>query len=235
MHSSHPLVLVFDVGTQSTRALLFDLHGNLIEKTKHDEPPYISQNDNRAEKDPAECWQGICTVSRELKNIVGEKWNDIVGVCATSIRNSLFFLDKDCNPTRNAILWMDKREVNCPDKMPVFNRFIYAIVGMGETAKVSRRTSYTNWVRVNQPDVWEKTSKVVMPTAWYNYKFTGRLADSKAGQAAKFPYDYRKRDWMSKKALNYPVFGCPVEKMCELVEPGQIIGYITKNAAKKRE
>ena len=69
MHSSHPLVLVFDVGTQSTRALLFDLHGNLIEKTKHDEPPYISQNDNRAEKDPAECWQGICTVSRELKNI----------------------------------------------------------------------------------------------------------------------------------------------------------------------
>ena len=143
MKKSDSLILVFDVGTQSTRALLFDSDGNLIEKAKHDEPPYISQNDNRAEKDPEESWQGICTVSKDLKKLVGSRWDDIVGVCVTSIRNSLFFLDKDCNPTRNAILWMDKREVNCPDKMPVFNRFLYAIVGMGETAKVSRRTSYT--------------------------------------------------------------------------------------------
>lgn len=231
MHSTEPLVLVFDIGTQSTRALLFDKHGNLIEKTKHDEPPYISQNDNRAEKDPIECWQGICTVSRELKQKVGDKWNDVVGVCATSIRNSLFFLDKEGNPTRNAILWMDKREVKCPDPMPLLNRFLYAIVGMGETARVSRKTSYTNWVRVNQPDVWERTAKIVMPTAWYNFKFTGRLADSRAGQAAKFPYDYRKRDWMTKYALNFPVFGCPVDKMCELVNPGDVIGHITKQCS----
>ena len=67
MPKTDPLILVFDVGTQSTRALLFDLNGNLIEKTKHDEPPYISQNDNKAEKDPVECWQGICTVSLQLK------------------------------------------------------------------------------------------------------------------------------------------------------------------------
>lgn len=233
MPKTDPLILVFDVGTQSTRALLFDLNGNLIEKTKHDEPPYISQNDNKAEKDPVECWQGICTVSLQLKKAVGERWNDIVGVCATSIRNSLFFIDENGEPTRNAILWMDKREVNCPEPMPLFNRCLYAIVGMGETAKVSRRTSYTNWVRVNQPEVWERTAKIVMPTAWYNFKFTGRLADSRAGQAAKFPYDYRKRDWMSKRALNYPVFGCPVEKMCELVDPGEIIGYITEKCSKE--
>ena len=233
MHSSQPLILVFDVGTQSTRALLFDLKGNLIEKIKREEPPYISKNDNRAEKDPVESWRGICAVSQELKSKVGERWNDVVGVCATSIRNSLVFLDKDCKPTRNAILWMDKREVKCPDPMPLFNRFLYEIVGMGETARVSRKTCYINWVRVNQPDVWERTAKVVMPTAWYNYRFTGVLADSRAGQAAKFPYDYKKRDWMSKFALNYPVFGCPVEKMCKLVDPGQIIGYITKKCSEE--
>ena len=231
MKKSDSLILVFDVGTQSTRALLFDSDGNLIEKTKHDEPPYISQNDNRAEKDPEESWQGICTVSKDLKKLVGSRWDDIVGVCVTSIRNSLFFLDKDGKPTRNAILWMDKREVKCPDPMPLFNRFLYAVVGMGETAKVSRKTCYINWVRVNQPDVWARTSKIVMPTAWYNFKFTGVLADSKAGQAAKFPYDYRKRDWMSKHALNFPVFGCPTDKMCKLVEPGEIIGKITKKCS----
>lgn len=233
MDKSNPLILVFDIGTQSTRALLFDKKGNIVEKVKHEEPPYVSQNDNRAEKNPDECWEGICTVSRAMKQAVGKRWDDIVGVSATSIRNSLFFLDKDCRPTRNAILWLDKREVICPDKMPMFNRFLYALVGMGETARVSRKTSYTNWVRVNQPDVWEKTAKVVMPSAWYNFKFTGRLADSKAGQAAKFPYNYKKRDWMTERALNFPVFGCPVQKMCELVNPGDIIGYITKECSEQ--
>ena len=233
MHSSEPLILVFDIGTQSTRALLFDLKGNLVEKAKHDEPPYISQNDNRAEKDPVESWQGICKVSGDLKKLAGKRWDDIVGVTATSVRNSLVFLDKDCNPTRNAIMWLDKREVHCPDPMPLLNRFLYAVVGMGETAKVSRKTCYINWVRVNQPDVWQKTAKIVMPTAWYNYNFTGELADSRAGQAAKFPYDYKKRDWMSKHALNYPVFGCPTEKMCRLVDPGEIIGYITEKCSRE--
>lgn len=224
-------VLVFDVGTQSTRALLFDSKGNLVEKIKKDEMPYISQNDNRAEKDPDESWAGICAVSRAMKEKAGKKWDNIVAVAVTSVRNSLFFLDKEKRPTRNAILWLDKREVICPDKMPFFNRFLYALAGMGETARVSRKTSYTNWVRVNEPEIWQKTDKIVMPTAWFNYKFTGRLADSKAGQAAKFPYNYRKRDWMTPRALNYPVFGCPVEKMCELVEPGEIIGYVTKECS----
>lgn len=222
-----PLVLVFDVGTQSTRALLFDSKGELIAKAKRAEPPYISKNDNRAEKDIDELWRGICAVSKELKEEAGSRWDDVAAVTVTSIRNSLFFLDENCRPTRDAILWMDKREVDCPDPLPLWKRFIFSAVGMGEAVRVQRRTTYTNWVRVNQPDVWERTAKIVMPTAWYNYKFTGVLADSTAGQAAKFPYNYKKRRWMTERTLNYCIFGCPVDKMCRLVEPGDTIGTIT--------
>ncbi len=225
------LVLVFDVGTQSTRALAFDCSGELVEKTKRAEPPYISKNDNRAEKDINELWHGICAVSQELKAKMGDRWDDIVAVTVTSIRNSLFFLDRDGNPTRDAILWMDKREVECPDPLPLWKRFIYSAVGMGEAVRVQRRTSYTNWVRVNQPEIWQRTAKVVMPTAWYNFKLTGRLADSTAGQAAKFPYDYKNRKWMTKRSLNYCIFGCPIDKMCELVHPGDVIGKITAEAS----
>ena len=187
MNNDKRLVLVFDVGTQSTRALAFDCRGELVDKVRREEPPYISKNDNRAEKDINELWTGICAVSKQLKERLGSRWRDIAAVTVTSIRNTLFFLDKDGAPTRDAILWMDKREVECPDPLPLWKRFIYSAVGMGEVVRVQRRTSYTNWVRVNQPEVWQKTAKVVMPTAWYHFKLTGRLADSTAGQAARFP------------------------------------------------
>ena len=148
-----PLVLVFDVGTQSTRALLFDSKGDLIAKAKRAEPPYISKNDNRAEKDIDELWRGICAVSKELQEEAGSRWDDVAAVTVTSIRNSLFFLDENCRPTRDAILWMDKREVDCPDPLPLWKRFIFSAVGMGEAVRVQRRTTYTNWLRVNQPDL----------------------------------------------------------------------------------
>ncbi len=225
------LSLIFDVGTQATRALVIDTAGNVLVNIKEKGELYISDSNQYAEKSCESFWNEICNVSLKAKEELGERWDDIAAVSVTSIRNSQVFLDKDCNPTRNAILWLDKREVNCPEKLPLLNRILFKIAGMSEVAGVARRTCYINWVRVNQPYVWEHTAKIVMPSAYFNYKLTGRLIDSKASQAAKFPYNYRKRTWMTKHALNYPVFGCPVDKMCELVEPCSRLGYITAKAA----
>ena len=227
------LALIFDVGTQATRALVFDTRGNPVLIVKKQGELYISDGSQQAEADCESIWRDMCSVSMQAKEKLGERWKDIVAVSVTSIRNSLVFLDKDCKPSRKAIFWLDKREVECPDKLPLFNRILYGIAGMKEVVNVQRRTCYTNWVRVNEPDVWAKTAKIVMPSAFYTYKLTGRLADSKAGQAAKFPYDYRRRTWMSTRGLTFPVFGTPVEKMCELVEPCTVIGRITARAAEE--
>lgn len=226
------IVLVFDVGTQSTRALLFNKNGNLIDFTRYDEPPYFSKEDNFAEKSCLAYWSGICYVSQELKKKVGKDiWDSIIAVSVTTIRNSLVFLDSEGNQTRNAILWLDKRIAKCKDKLPLINRAMFKLVGMTEVIRVSRMTSYTNWVRINQPEVWAKTAKITMPSAWFNFKLTGRLADSKASQAAKFPYDYKKKTWQTKFSPTFPVFGCPLDKMCELEEPGSILGRITAECA----
>ena len=225
------LALIFDVGTQATRALVFDTKGDPVLIVKQAGKLYISDGDQRAEADCVSVWRDICKVSLEAKEKLGGRWNNIVAVSVTSIRNSLVFLDKDGEPTRKAIFWLDKREVDCPDKLPLFNRILYGIAGMKEVVDVQRRTCYTNWVRVNEPDVWEKTAKIVMPASYYTFKLCGKLVDSKAGQAAKFPYDYRKREWMSPRGLTFPVFGTPLEKMGGLAEPCTVIGKVTAEAA----
>jgi sugar (pentulose or hexulose) kinase len=63
-----PLVLTFDIGTQSSRAVLVDRSGNIImKKQKKYDPPYFSTQANWAEQKPDYYYNCICECSRELK------------------------------------------------------------------------------------------------------------------------------------------------------------------------
>ena len=89
------LALIFDVGTQATRALVFDTRGNPVLIVKKQGELYISDGSQQAEADCESIWRDMCSVSMQAKEKLGERWKDIVAVSVTSIRNSLVFLDKD--------------------------------------------------------------------------------------------------------------------------------------------
>ena len=66
--ASDPLVLVFDVGTQSARTLIIDSHGDILAKKKHPyEKPYISPQTDWAEQDPDMYYRTICDTCRSVK------------------------------------------------------------------------------------------------------------------------------------------------------------------------
>ena len=65
-----PLVLAFDIGTQSTRVMLIDQHGNILSKVqKQYEQPYYSQNPGWAEQNPSVYWNTMQQTCNELKKI----------------------------------------------------------------------------------------------------------------------------------------------------------------------
>ena len=53
-------LLAIDVGTQSTRALIFDLQGNLLFKARIPLPAYNSPKPGWAELEPDIFWQSLC-------------------------------------------------------------------------------------------------------------------------------------------------------------------------------
>ena len=71
MVQKDPLVLTFDCGTQSVRALLFDSKGTLLCKCQeYFNPPYISLRPGWAEQDPWVWWEKLCDASQRLKRTV---------------------------------------------------------------------------------------------------------------------------------------------------------------------
>ena len=78
------LALVFDVGTQSVRAMLFDAAGHIVRSAQDIyEQPYYSRNPNWAEQRPDFYFEHICIVSQRLKDQSPEDFARAASVAVT--------------------------------------------------------------------------------------------------------------------------------------------------------
>src|SRR5665647_2631534 len=102
-------LLAIDVGTQSVRVLVFDLKGNLVAKSRVPIEPYFSTAPGLAEQYPQVFWDAVCQACQALWLLPDVKKGNIAGVALTSQRSTLINLDKEGNPLRPAIHWLDQR------------------------------------------------------------------------------------------------------------------------------
>lgn len=223
-----PLVLTCDVGTQSTRALLVDPAGGIVDmcQRKYDEP-YFSKQPGWAEQTPDFYFACLCETAQELCARNTARLPDVTAMTITVIRDTVLCLDAENRPLRDVILWLDKRVSDPEGAMPAWKMLLFRLVGMEETAKIVYAASAGNWIMRNEPEIWEKTAKFVMLPTYLNYKLTGRLVDSTANMIGHVPFDYKKRRWMEPRKLTRCFCDVPVEKLCDLVDSGTVIGPVT--------
>ena len=224
-----PLVLTFDIGTQSARCLLVKPDGSFqdICQLKYDEP-YYSRKPGWAEQRPDFYYDRICEAGKTVCSRNEEVLSDIIGVTVTVIRDTMLCLDENNQPLRDIILWLDKRQADFDDPFPFYKKWIFKIAGVEDTTKILYRATASNWIQQNQPDLWKKTAKFVMLPTYLNYKLTGVLADSEANMVGHIPFDYKHRVWKTNRSLTKCICDVPNEKLCRLVKSGEVIGHITK-------
>ena len=226
------LALVFDVGTQSVRAMLFDAAGHIVRSAQDIyEQPYYSRNPNWAEQRPDFYFEHICIVSQRLKDQSPEDFARAASVAVTVFRDTTVCMGKDGRPLRDCILWMDQRRAENPKPLPADRKALFALAGMTETIEMLHRTSACNWIAENEPELWKKTDKYVCLSTYLNYRFTGRIADSSASLMAKIPYDYKNRKW-DKNGLTRCVYDIPQDKLCEILPSGSVVGGVTPEASR---
>lgn len=229
-----PLVLTFDIGTQSARGLLVAPDGTFedIYQVKYDEP-YYSRNPGWAEQRPDFYYDRICEISKVLCERNAEKMQRIISVTLTVIRDTVLCLDENNVPLRDIILWLDKRQADFNNPFPLYKKLIFKIAGMAEATKILYRATASNWIRQYQPDIWKKTAKYVMLPTYLNYKITGNLVDSEANMIGHIPFEYEKRVWKKDSSLTKCICDVPQEKLCRLVKSGEILGTVTKEFSKQ--
>ena len=228
-----PLVLAFDCGTQSLRAMLFNKTGDIEGSAVVKYPPHVAEKFGYAEQKAENFSNAMYSAARQLKEEHGELWQNIKAVSVTTIRDTYVCVDAQMNPLRPVIMWHDQREAKCEDPLPVTSSAAFHLVGMNEFADEQRKITKANWIRENEPEIWAKTHKYLPLTAWFTYLLTGNVLDSVASQAGHIPFDFKNKKWMEKSHIKYPVFETEKDKMPELREPCTELGRITAEAAEK--
>lgn len=225
-------VLSIDNGTQSIRALLFDFKGELIAKAKIELTAYFSTQPGWAEQEPDYFWQKLGEVCQLLWQQPGVEKDKILAVSLTTQRDTVVNVDKQGNPLRSAILWLDQRLADIPKPMPWYWRGIFRLIGQSGAISYFRRKAKSNWIAQHQPEVWQDTHKFLLLSGFLTHKLVGQFKDSVACTVSYLPFSYRKMAWASPfdwKWLTTPVTR---EMLPDLCEPGQELGKISELAAK---
>ena len=224
-------VLSIDNGTQSIRALVFDRDGNEIAKSKVTLEAYFSDHPGWAEQHPEYYWQSLIEVCQKLWAESSVRPEQIAGLSLTTQRYTMINLDKDKQPLRPAIVWMDQRKAQ--PEHPVRGLWGVAIKALGLTHLIEdlRAKARDNWVQQYQPDVWQKTAHYVSLSAYLTYQLVGEIKDSTASTVGYLPYDYRRQGWAKKSDLKWKLLAAKREMMPELVKPGERLGCLSQAAA----
>ncbi len=233
MSQEKKYVIAIDAGTQSIRAVIIDLKGNICELERTEVEPYFSEQPGFAEQDPDYLWDILCETTQRLIKNTSIDLSLIQGVSLTSQRGTVVNLDENGNPIRPAIIWLDQRKAKVERWPKGFIKFGLKLINMYESLAHAIKDGESNWIRQNQPEIWDKTYKYVFLSAFFNYKLVGKFIDSIGSTVGYMPFNYKKQRWSKTNEINYKLFPINHNKLVDLVKPSEQLGHITAEASKQ--
>lgn len=228
-----PLLLAIDNGTQSVRALVFDLQGNLVCKSKIAIEPYFSLRPGWAEQHASLFWDTACDACRNVVAELGKEADRIAGVAVTTQRATVVSVDINGEPLRPAISWLDQRRAE--NLSPMGGGWDLLLAAIGQSAAITnfRAQAKSNWLQVHEPDLWQRTHKFLLVSGYLNYRLCGDYVDSSASQVGYIPFNFRRHDWAPAFDWKWRATRVAREQLPQLKAPGQHLGVVSKQAAQR--
>lgn len=188
-----PVIIGVDVGTSGTKAIAITDRGQLLASALR-EYPLSSPKPNWAEQDPADWRAATLAVLAELCTKIDSK--NVVALGLTGQMHGAVFMDADNKVLRSALLWCDQRTATQCDTITQKAGGEAALVEMVANPALTGFTApKILWLRDNEPALFEKTQKVLLPKDYIRWVLTGEFATDVADASGTLLFDVRNRRW----------------------------------------
>ena len=198
------LLLGIDLGSSSVKASVIDGETGICLATAFypsDEMKIISLKPGWAEQDTEIWWTNLKSAISDCTGKLGLKKNDIGAIGISYQMHGLVTIDKNHKVLRPSIIWCDSRAVGYGEK---------AMKALGKDFCLSHllnspgnfTASKLAWVRENEPDLFGRIEKIMLPGDFIALKLTGELSTSYTGLSEGIFWDFS-RDRVSEELMNY--------------------------------
>ena len=178
-----------DLGTSSLKAILIDDQQTLV--AQHSVPLLVQrQHQGWSEQDPQSWKDAMLEALRALR--AQHDCRRLKGIGLSGHMHGATLLDANGEVLRPCMLWNDTRSHNEAAEMdadPAFRDITGNIVFPGFTAPK------VDWVRGNEPEVFDRIAKVLLPKDYLRYCLTGDFVAEMSDAAGTSWLDTAARDW----------------------------------------
>lgn len=196
--------LGYDLGSSSVKAALLDAESGKPLASAFSpatEMKIHSPSPGFAEQDPELWWQELVRATQNLHQKFSFNKNEIGAIGISYQMHGLVCLGKDDQPLRPAIIWCDSRAVG-------YGSAAFDQLGHGFclehflNSPGNFTASKLKWVKENEPEVYKKTVRILLPGDFIALKLTGEAVTTVSGLSEGIFWDY-KENGIARSLLDF--------------------------------
>ena len=219
------LYIGVDLGTSAVKLLLMDEKGE-IKNVISREYPLFFPHPGWSEQNPEDWKKAVLEGIPEL--LKGQDASQVAGIGAGGQMHGLVVLDENDEVIRPAILWNDGRTQKQVDYL---NEDIGRDVLSERTANIAF-AGFTApkilWMRENEPELFARIRKIMLPKDYINYILTGVHCTDYSDASGMLLLDVKNRCW-SREMLD--LCGITEDQMPKLFESYECVGTLKPEIA----
>ncbi len=223
-------ILGFDVGSSSVKASLIDAaSGKCIGSSFQPKQEMVihAAKSDWAEQDPELWWKYLKMALTDVLIQTSVEKDSIKSIGISYQMHGLVLVDKEQRVLRPSIIWCDSRAVDIGNK---------AFKKIGEEQCLRNvlnspgnfTASKLKWVKDNEPDLYKKIYKIMLPGDYISMKMTGEIKTTVSGLSEGIFWDFRKHK-LSEDILK--VYDIDPGLIPETVPTFSVQGVLTSMAA----
>lgn len=223
-------LLGFDVGSSSVKASLVDSDSGVCVASAfypEKEAPIIAVKSGWAEQDPQMWWDNAKLSLKKVMADSSVKGEDIKAIGISYQMHGLVCVDKNQNVLRPSIIWCDSRAVPYGEKA-------FENIGPKESlghllnSPGNFTASKLAWVKENEPQLFEKIYKIMLPGDYIAMKLSGTINTTISGLSEGMLWDFKNKK-VAKFLLDY--FGFDESLIADIVPTFSIQSEVSEAAA----
>lgn len=225
--------LGIDVGTSGVKAVLLSETGEVLCRSKKS-CQLAGPEHNWAEQDPESWWASVCET---VKTILAEpavsalrRAGECICGIAVSGAGGTIPVDAEGKPLCNAIMQMDKRALAQLDRIAETLAENDYAVNLNSVKDGVCSAHFLKYLQEEKPRLYHHTDKFLMSNSFITYKLTGVKAAGLSRYSTTMMLDQCNCSWSDRIAEK---LGLSLDKMPAVCEDTDVIGYVTKAAAKE--